>query len=334
MRRRASRWLAGVCLALASVAVAAHDARPVVVALTEQLPGVFQFAIKAPDTVEANNLPGVAWPANCAQQSVQAGRGVTTGSVVCENGLFGRALSLDYPYYNPSLATFFRLDTLDGASMTAMLTPTKPVWDIPEEPTAANVAVQYLRLGVEHIIGGPDHLLFVLGLLIIAGTLKRILWTITGFTIAHSITLSLSALGFVNIPVPPVEAGIALSIVFLAFEISRDHRGSLTYRYPLIVSFTFGLLHGLGFASALGEIGLVPSEILVSLLFFNVGVEVGQIAFILAVTGVLWCLKQLVRYRQDIMGDLTLRRLEYAASYLIGIPASYWLVDRVAQFLL
>ena len=121
--------------------------------------------------------------------------------------------------------------------------------------------------------------------------------------------------------------------MFLAFEISRDHRGSVTYRYPLIVSFTFGLLHGLGFASALGQIGLVQNEILVSLLFFNVGVEVGQIAFILAVIAVLWGLRQLVRQREALLRAFTLRRLEFASSYLIGIPASYWLVDRVMQFL-
>ena len=309
--------------------VAAHDARPVVVAITEQLPGLYQFQVRAPETVEAGNLPTVVWPQDCAVQAEQAGG----GTVQCPAGLFGTTLALAWPYYNPSLATFYRLDTLDGDSLTAMLAPTRGPWQVPQEPTTGNVAAQYLALGVEHIIGGLDHLLFVLGLLVIARTLKRILWTITGFTIAHSITLSLSALGFVSIPIVPVEAAIALSIVFLAHEISRDHRFSLTYRYPLIVSFSFGLLHGLGFASALGEIGLVQNEILVSLLFFNVGVEVGQIAFIVVVSTVLWVAYRYVQRHQVWLQRLSLRRLELAASYLIGVPASYWLVDRVMQFL-
>jgi hypothetical protein len=123
-----------------------------------------------------------------------------------------------------------------------------------------------------------------------------------------------------------------LSIVFLAHEISRDHKSSLTYRYPLIVSFSFGLLHGLGFASALGEIGLVPSEVLVSLLFFNLGVEAGQIAFILAVVMLLLGLRRAFLQHAVIAEVVTAQRLDMLAAYVIGIPASYWLIDRLAQF--
>lgn len=323
--------------AFLSAGAQAHDARPVVVTITEQLPGAFQFLVRVPDTVEPGNLPAVAWPEGCAVQNVTPAPGGASGAVLCPAGLNGATLTLDYPYFNPSLATFYRLGLLDGTVMTAMLTPTRPVWEVPVEPTAGNVAREYLALGVEHIIGGLDHLLFVLGLLVIARSTRRILWTVTGFTIAHSITLTLSALGVVHIPIVPVEAAIALSIVFLAFEISREHNDSLTYQYPLIVSFGFGLLHGLGFASALGEIGLVPGEILVSLLFFNLGVEVGQIAFILAVVAGLWALKKVwngVRASALIPTvEVSARRLDLVAAYVIGIPAAYWLVDRVAQFL-
>ncbi len=321
-------------LLLVALPAAAHDARPAVIAITEQLPGIFQFMVRVPETVEVGNMPQVVWPGHCEAPVIQPGLGTATGSVRCDGGLYGHALSLDYPYYNPSLASFYRLTLMDGSTLTAMLAPTKDQWDIPEEPTPGNVAAQYLQLGIEHIIGGADHLLFVLGLLVIAKTLRRILWTITGFTIAHSITLSLSALGLVNIPIVPVEATIALSIVFLAHEISRDHRHSLTYRFPLIVSFSFGLLHGLGFASALGEIGLVEREILISLLFFNLGVEVGQIAFILVVSALIWVIYRLQQQSRVLTEAMTLRRVETAAAYLIGIPSSYWLIDRVAQFLI
>jgi len=324
----------GCAMALFVLPSSAHDARPVVVDITEQFSGVFQFAIRAPETVEPGNLPGVAWPQQCEVQGMERGPGSTTGTAVCGTSLFGESLTLAWPYFNPSLATFYRYTTLDGDTLTAMLTPTSDVWEIPLEPTAGGVAREYLWLGVEHIIGGLDHLLFVLGLLVIARTFRRVLWTITGFTLAHSITLSLSALGLVAIPILPVEAVIALSIVFLAHEISLDHTNSLTYRFPMGVSFGFGLLHGLGFASALGEIGLVPGEIAVSLLFFNLGVELGQVGFILAVVLAIWCVRQLVRHTPALAEAVSVRSVDLAAAYLIGIPASYWLIDRVAGVLL
>ncbi len=321
-----------------SPALFAHDARPAVVTITEQFPATYQFSIRVPDTVEANNQPVIAWPAGCVEQNRVSSPGVSNGTVSCDLPLAGNLITLDYPFYNPSLATFYRLTTLAGDNMTAMLTPTRPEWNIPVKATRGNIAREYLALGIEHIIGGLDHLLFVLGLLVIAGTLKRILWTVTGFTIAHSITLSLSSLGLITIPIVPVEAVIALSIVFLAFEISREHSDSLTYHYPIIISFGFGLLHGLGFASALGEIGLVQNEIVISLLFFNLGVEAGQLAFILLVS-VLFIvvnrgLQNLSVNDYAIKDVMTRKRLDLIAAYVIGIPASYWLVERVAQFLL
>jgi hydrogenase/urease accessory protein HupE len=315
----------------------AHDARPVVVTITEQLPGVFQFVVRVPETVEGNNQPEVVWPQGCSIQNAVSAIASSSGSIRCTNSLKGQSLSLEYPFYNPSLATFYRLTNFEGESMTSMLSPTQSQWIVPQEPSRSNVAIEYLTLGMEHIIGGLDHLLFVLGLLVIARTLKRILWTVTGFTLAHSISLSLSALGFVTIPIVPVEAVIALSIVYLAFEISRKNHDSLTYRYPLLVSFGFGLLHGLGFASALGEIGLVQNEILLSLLFFNLGVEMGQLAFILAVVAAYWCLCQIllkVVSKNARLEDVwSSQGLDLPAAYLIGIPASYWLIDRIVQFL-
>jgi hypothetical protein len=187
---------------------------------------------------------------------------------------------------------------------------------------------RYTVLGVEHILAGVDHLLFVLGLLlIVSGQTIRIgmlIKTVTAFTVAHSITLGLATLGFVDFPSRPVEAAIALSIVFLAMEVVRGWEGrqSLTHRQPWLVAFGFGLLHGLGFAGALADVGLPQAEIPVALLFFNIGVEIGQLLFVAVV----------------LAGLALIRRIPaplpawaaYAPVYLIGITGAYWVIERVA----
>lgn len=188
-------------------------------------------------------------------------------------------------------------------------------------------ARRYTLLGVEHILVGIDHLLFVLALLFVVGGGWRLVKTITAFTIAHSLTLGLATLGYVNVPSAPVEAAIALSIVFLCVEIIHARRGrtGLTYAYPWIVAFAFGLLHGLGFAGALSEIGLPPPEIPVALLFFNIGVELGQLLFVFAAFLVLALLRRITGMTRDAAAYLT---VEHAVVYAIGILASYWLIER------
>jgi hydrogenase/urease accessory protein HupE len=175
---------------------------------------------------------------------------------------------------------------------------------------------------------GFDHLLFVLALVMIVKSTRRLLWTITAFTLAHSITLSLATLGFIQIPGPPVETIIALSIVFIASEIihQRQGREGLASRKPWIVAFAFGLLHGLGFAGALAEVGLPENSIPMALLFFNIGVELGQIAFIIAVLAVY---KFLVKVAEE---KINLDRLAPIPVYLIGGVASYWVFERIAGF--
>lgn len=328
------RVLAVMVMLFLSGFAAAHDARPVAVTITEALPGIFQSSVRVPPTVAADNIPVLVWPAGCGAA------GDNNNLVRCEGGLAGLQLTLDYPLFNPSLATFYRLQTLDGGTSSSILAPNTEVWTVPEVMTRGRVARDYLLLGVEHILGGLDHLLFVLGLLVIARTARRILLAVTGFTLAHSITLSMSSLGVINIPIVPVEAVIALSILFLAHEISRQQVDGLTYRYPMLVSFSFGLLHGLGFASALGEIGLVRNEVFVSLLFFNLGVEIGQVLFILAVAGLVWLLQTLAKARNlgspvpaGAEEPLARRRMDMTAAYVIGVPSAYWLFERVAQFL-
>lgn len=306
-----------------------HDARPVAVTITETLAGVYQFSLQVPPTLDSSNIPALVWPAVCSpMQQSQPGSRVMR----CEGDLAGQQFSLRYPAANPSLATFYRLNRLAGGNAMAMLSPTEPEWTVPAAMSAMHVVQQYTLLGVEHIISGYDHLLFVFGLLVIARTPRRILMTVTGFTLAHSISLTLSALGFVSIPIAPVEATIALSIVFLAHEISRQQFDSLTYRFPLLVSFSFGLLHGLGFASALGEIGLAENEVLLSLLFFNVGVEIGQLLFIAAVMALVMLADSMLKATEEDLRTRFQRRGDVAASYIIGVPAAYWLIERIAQF--
>ena len=329
------RRLLFIALLLPAAQLFAHDARPVAVNIKETLPGIFQYSVHVPPTVTSDNIPKLVWPAACKPAAMQSAGADpdADGLMQCPDELSGAVFTVSFPLFNPSLATYYTLTRLDGTNATGMLPPTKKEWTVPARMTTVQVIMQYLVLGIEHILGGPDHLLFVLGLLVIARTMKRILWTISGFTIAHSITLTLAALGFVHVPVLPVEAAIAMSIVFLAHEISIHHTDSLTYRYPLIVSFGFGLLHGLGFASALGEIGLDPSQVVLSLLFFNVGVEVGQLTFI---SFVLFLLFVLMRYlhahiRRYSMAAVA-RRVDILASYIIGIPACYWMIDRIDRF--
>ncbi len=309
----------------------AHDARPVVINVTEQAPDVFLATLRAPPVLSSNNYPALVWPQTCENQN-QAGGNVR----VCAGGLDGLVFSLDYPQSNPSLATYFTVNFLDGSSRNMMLTPSETSWAVDGPPTTFGIITDYTVLGFEHILAGLDHLLFVLGLLVISGTAKRILLTVTGFTMAHSITLFLSTMGLVNIPIVPVEAIIALSILFLAHEIARKQTDSWTYRTPVIVSFGFGLLHGLGFASALGDVGVVANQILLSLLFFNVGVELGQLAFIAAVVVVYFMFKKIYSAlkAKEFSQQTSVINFELLIAYLIGVPSAYWVIERSASFLI
>lgn len=219
-----------------------------------------------------------------------------------------------------------QIDLLDNLSYTLMLQPSKSSTLIPVEPSVGAVFLLYLKLGIEHILIGIDHLLFVLGLLLLVGQLKTLIQTITAFTIAHSFTLALSALGAFSLPQQPVEAVIALSIVFLALEYLRslDGKNSLTTQNPWIVAFGFGLLHGFGFAGALSEIGLPQQQIPLALLTFNIGVEIGQIAFILFLIAV----QKLCLSKFTNMPAWTRKVLPYA----IGSLATFWLIERVLAF--
>jgi hydrogenase/urease accessory protein HupE len=217
---------------------------------------------------------------------------------------------------------------LDGSVSTSLVHPSYPRMEIAAGRGRVEVAKTFIVHGVQHILFGYGHLLFVLALMLIARDWRALLLTVTAFTAAHSITLTLATLGYVHVPGPPVEAAIAFSILLLACEIVRIHRGqsSLTARRPWLVAFAFGLLHGLGFAGALANLALPVGDIPLALLFFNLGVEIGQLLFIAVVIAAVG-LVRLLRYPL-----LERRSALLAVTYAIGAMASFWFVERVAVF--
>jgi hypothetical protein len=223
-----------------------------------------------------------------------------------------------------------RLVRLDGTVQLERILPVHPHFVGRPSPGRLEVVRTYTILGIEHILSGVDHLLFVLALVLLVQGTRRLIATITAFTAAHSLTLAGATLGWVQVPGSPVEASIALSIVFVASEIvhRRQGRYSVTQHYPWVVAFTFGLLHGFGFAGALAQVGLPQSSIPIALLFFNVGVEIGQVLFVGAVLAVMaagWR----AGHRLRLSPPAWTWRI---APYAIGALASVWLVERIAAF--
>jgi len=218
-------------------------------------------------------------------------------TTTCAGGLEGGELQIE-GLEKTSTDVLVRFDFADGATGTQRLTPTETSFVVPTQPERFEVVRTYSILGIEHILSGIDHLLFVLALLMLVKGVRRIIVTVTAFTLAHSITLAGATLGWVHLPGPPVEATIALSIAFVAAEILRSQQGEsgMTERYPWIVAFAFGLLHGFGFAGALQQVGLPQTEIPTALLFFNVGVEIGQLLFIAVVFAIFWLLRRGARW--------------------------------------
>ncbi len=322
-----------------SATAQAHDARPNYVQITETETKTFSVSWKVPASMPGGALPYPTLPADCAagrQPAWQQAGAEYLGQPLsrCQQGLSGRVVGIEFPIINPSLSTLYKIRLANGEEHLRILKPSETEWTVPDAENRFAVATEYTWLGIEHIWIGIDHLLFVACLLFIARTSRRLLITITGFTVAHSITLALSALDLVRIPTPPVEAAIALSVVFMAWEIAKGNEDSLAYRYPVAVSSSFGLLHGFGFAAVLRDIGLPQTELPTALLFFNIGVEIGQVLFVLALLVGFYVLRpafvRLLRSARD--GDVHWSSLTAPASYLIGTAASLWMIERVAGF--
>ncbi|MGB7970680.1 MAG: HupE/UreJ family protein [Candidatus Deferrimicrobiaceae bacterium] len=217
---------------------------------------------------------------------------------------------------------FVRMSRLDGTTLTAVVRPTKPYAQLRGERTWHTTAREYIGLGFHHILLGVDHLLFVLGLLLIVKNRMTLLKTVTAFTVSHSITLAIATLGYARAPLPPLNAAIALSILFLGPEVVRSWRGetSMTIQYPWVVAFLFGLLHGFGFASGLSTTGMPKAELPLALLFFNVGVELGQLVFVAMALALERSFRVLeVRWP---------RIVEALPGYVVGSLGAYWTIQR------
>ncbi len=317
-------------LFLSGQAAFGHEVRPGYLEIRETAAENFAILWKMP-TRNGMRLPlEPRLPENCTEIGTRfgyeaPGAVIERWTVGCEGGIVGHEVAIDGLVVTLT-DVLLRFEPLEGGVQTARLRPNKASYLVPAEPSLTEVARTYLTLGVEHILGGIDHLLFVLALLMLVSGKRRVIATVTAFTVAHSITLALATLGFVHVPPAPVEAVIALSILFLATEIVHGRRGrpGLTERAPWVVAFTFGLLHGFGFAGALSEVGLPDSAIPVALLLFNVGVEVGQLLFVFAVLILALVWKKL---------PLATPRWAWAVpTYAIGTLAAFWTVERILSF--
>jgi hydrogenase/urease accessory protein HupE len=312
-----------------AIAAFSHEVRPAYLELHQTSGETYDLLWKVPGQGEDLRLGlYVQLPESCSNLSRPRGAFAANAytarwSVKCAGGLSGGTIRI--AGLSATLTdVLVRLERLDGTSQIARLNPSAPSFVVEAAPRALGVARTYLVLGIEHILTGVDHLLFVSGLLLLVSGFWRLVKTISAFTVSHSVTLSLATLGFVHVPPAPVEAVIALSILFVACEIVKGPQMplNLAQRKPWLVAFVFGLLHGLGFAGGLSEAGLPPGHIPLALSLFSVGVEVGHFSFV----GVI------------LTGIAAIRRCNIAPPvwawrvppYAIGSVAAYWVIQRIA----
>jgi hydrogenase/urease accessory protein HupE len=304
-----------------------HEARPGYLELQQTAAESWNVLWKVPAQGDMRLAIHPRFPEGCALASEPiafsvGGAYVERTSIACKGGLAGRAIDVE-GLSATMTDVLVRSVRTDGSVQVARLSPSTSSFVFESAPDSLDVARTYVVLGVEHILRGVDHLLFVLALLLLVRDKWLLVKTITAFTVAHSITLAAATLGWLRVGQPPVEAVIALSIVFVASELAKQRRGDagLTARYPWIVAFVFGLLHGLGFAGALREIGLPDGEIPLALLTFNVGVEMGQLLFVSAVLAAWAALRSFLARLPAWMHAMP--------AYAIGTMASCWWLQRV-----
>lgn len=336
MNRRV--YLAGIAFLLLASCLAttaqAHRFAPTLLQLVELGPGAYNVVWKTPAQATSPIPLAPAWPDECAVTSASPPQPEGTGLVTSlqlqcaslgEAGLVGQTLGVNGLAANQA-TVMLMLTLLDGRQYQQVLNAEQPLFTVPEEPGAGRVMTDYTVLGIDHIWTGIDHLLFVFGLLLLVGSNIRLLWTITAFTVGHSITLSLVTLGFFDYPVSLVEFAIAVSIFWLAVALARDGEQNLFRRHPWWLAGGFGLLHGMGFAGALAETGLPASNVPLALLFFNIGIEIGQIAFILLALLLWQSLRRVVGEWQPQLRPIPV--------YLLGALSALWCIERGLEVLL
>lgn len=309
-------------------AVLAHEVRPAYLELRQTGPETYDALWKVPGQGDLHLGLYVELPATCTNVTEPRGSTVDNAyterwTVKCPGGLSGGTIHIAGLSVTV-VDVLVRLERLDSSKQITRLTAASPSFLVEASPGRFEVVATYLKLGVEHILLGADHLLFVLGLLLIVKDRWMLLKTITAFTVAHSITLTIATFGYANAPVLPLNAAIALSILFLGPEIVRSWRGerSFTIEHPWVVAFCFGLLHGFGFASALTSAGLPRADLPLALLNFNIGVEIGQLSFV----GLILVLERSFR----ILEVRWPRWVEFLPGYTVGTLGAFWTIQRVA----
>lgn len=340
MSRRARTLLVvlgcAATLGVAPLVARAHPLAPSLLELRQAPDGRFAVrwkssAYRPTGTDVAPQLP--EWCTRVGAETAQDGPTFVDRRFVVdcgERGLHAATVGVSDLDVSSTLA-LLRVELADGRVIRALLDGSHPTFEIPERESRRDVALGYLKLGGEHLLTGLDHLLFLLCLCLLVRERRALLWTISAFTAGHSVTLTLATLGLVHFPQPAAEAGIALSIVLLAAELLRDEdaahgaRASWMRRRPWGMAFAFGLLHGLGFAGALGALGLPAGEIPLALLAFNLGIELGQLAFVVALLAVAWLARPLLARLPS--GSIRV------PAYAIGALAAFWFWSRAGSLL-
>lgn len=328
-------WLAAVLVLALAFAVprgaSAHEVRPALIQIAETGPGAYEVVWKQPMVGDMTihlvpHLSSGAIDREPTSQSGSPGFLIRTWRVTGGAPLDGQTLSIEGL---PQTVTdvLLRVTTADGRTVNDVIRPAEPSRKLALSGPKGLRIPAYLRLGIEHILTGVDHLMFVLGLLLLVGPNWRLVKAVSAFTVAHSITLALAALGFVHFPSAIIEALVALSIVFVTCELVPlpGRPQTLTRKHPWLIAFTFGLLHGLAFAGALAEVGLPKGAEPMALFLFNLGVEIGQLMFIAAALGAIWLVRQ-VGARLPVDSTVFAR---VAPAYVIGGSAAFWLIERI-----
>jgi hydrogenase/urease accessory protein HupE len=323
-------WVLGIWLlifAMPAASVRADDMRPGYLEFSQTSPGDWTLIWKAPTKGGMTYQTSPVLPAGCkvrgAPEMEFAAASVTARyNVRCSESVSGKKIGLS-GFENSQTDALVRVAATGRPIMALRLTAGQPLVVIPNRPDRMQVARTYFVTGAEHIVFGYDHLLFVAAMVLLLGSTWPVAKAITAFTVAHSITLIGATIGFFSLPQRPVEAIIALSILFLAVEIIKREPGNprLSERAPWVVAFAFGLLHGFGFAGALKEIGLPETDVPAALLTFNLGVEAGQ----LAIVGLILLIMAALRHYAETL----LRPAVIGTTYAIGSTASFWFIERI-----
>jgi hydrogenase/urease accessory protein HupE len=308
----------------------ADELRPAYLSIHETRPHEFSVLWKIPASDDKRLGLYLQLPENCVTGAepvhvIENASYSERWTAACDGGLSGRTIAID-GLRSTATDALARIEYRDGSVEIARMTPEMPRFVVAGVQSGWEVAWTYFLLGVDHILSGYDHLLFIFALILLINDFWMLIKTITSFTLAHSVTLAGASLGYFSLPQKPVEATIALSIAFVASELIKQRPGKrrLSESYPWVVAFAFGLLHGFGFAGALKETGLPQTDVPVALLTFNLGVEAGQLLFVASVWIVFSAIRRLTTLRAA--------PARLVAAYLIGTVSMFWFVERIGSF--